>query len=74
MNSMRYIIPWLALLTFVATPCWAIAESQKSQPRIAIDAPSFDFNDVKEGTVVEHAFRVVNNGDGVLRIKQIKTS
>jgi hypothetical protein len=62
------------LLTSIIRPYWASAESQKAQPRLTIEAPTFDFNEVKEGSAVEHAFRVVNNGDGVLRIKQIKTS
>jgi hypothetical protein len=74
MSFTRYIFLWLVLLTFVAVPSGAGAASKKSAPRIAIDAPSFDFNDVKEGTAVDHAFRVVNTGDGVLKIRRIKTS
>jgi hypothetical protein len=71
---MRYIFYYFVLLTCIVIPCWAGAESQKADPRINIDEPSFDFNEVKEGTAVEHTFRVVNSGEGVLRIKQIKTS
>jgi len=71
---MRYLFFYFMLLTCLVIPFRVGAASQKAGPRIAIDAPSFEFDDVKEGTVVEHAFRVVNNGDGVLRIKQIKTS
>jgi hypothetical protein len=74
MNSTRSIFPWLVLLTLIAAASYAGAESQKAQPRLTIEAPSFDFNEVKEGAAVEHTFRVVNNGEGLLRIKQIKTS
>jgi len=73
-KSMRHILQRLVLIACIVIPCWAGAETQKAKAKITIDALSFDFNDVMEGTAVDHTFRVVNTGDGVLRIKQIKTS
>ena len=32
---------------------------------------SYDFNDVEEGKVVEHAFKVLNKGDEPLEIRKV---
>ena len=32
---------------------------------------SFDFKDVEEGKVVEHAFKVLNKGNQVLEIRNV---
>jgi hypothetical protein len=62
------------VIPFFAIYCLAGAEAQKGEPRIVFEASSFDFNEVKEGTAVEYAFRFENNGNRELIIKQIKTS
>ena len=41
-------------------------------PRIEIPEPSFDWGKVLHGDVVEHSFRILNTGDEVLRISQVK--
>lgn len=49
-----------------------MAEEPKVSPVIVIPEKVFDFKDVKEGTVLEHTFKVYNKGDGVLTIKSVK--
>jgi hypothetical protein len=73
-TSLRYTLHGLVLAACFVIPCLAGAASPKAEPRIAIDAPVFDFKEVREGTAVEHAFRVVNTGAAELKIRRIKTS
>jgi hypothetical protein len=74
MRSTRAILWWLLLIVSINISNLASAETQKLQPRITIESPSFHFSEVKEGTPVEHVFRIANSGDGELKIKKIKTS
>ncbi len=48
------------------------AEEGKDGPVMVIPESIFDFKEVKEGTLLEHSFRVYNKGNGVLTIKRIK--
>ena len=41
-------------------------------PRMVLDEYFFDFKDVKEGEAIEHTFRVRNQGDRTLQIKDVK--
>jgi hypothetical protein len=43
-------------------------------PRLALDAPVFDFGSVERGRHVEHVFAVPNKGNAVLRIDQVKST
>ncbi len=40
-------------------------------PAIVVDKPAFDFGMVDEGAVVEHAFKVLNQGDQALQILSV---
>jgi len=55
--------------------CFALFSSSPAQtpsgPSIVLPERSFDFKDVEEGKVVEHAFRVLNKGDQPLEIKKV---
>jgi hypothetical protein len=44
----------------------------ESGPRIKISEPDFDWGQVLQGEVVEHVYRVINEGDQPLRITQVK--
>ena len=48
------------------------AAAADSGPIAVIEEPTFDFKEVKEGTTVHHAFQVMNKGDEVLEIKDVK--
>jgi hypothetical protein len=45
----------------------------QNQPRISIDAISFDAGEVWEGDTVSHTFTVKNTGTAELEIKKVKT-
>jgi len=42
-----------------------------SGPSMVLPERSFDFKDVEEGKVVEHAFKVLNKGNQPLEIKNV---
>jgi hypothetical protein len=50
----------------------ANAEIQSGKPILSIDEPTFKAGEVKEGTVIEHAFKVLNKGDQPLEIIKVK--
>jgi hypothetical protein len=41
-------------------------------PRIVIREPERDFKDIREGETLEHTFRVFNEGDQILEIREVK--
>lgn len=43
-------------------------------PKIAAAESSFDYGKVKQGDVVEHVFRIRNEGDGELKIEKARGS
>lgn len=47
-------------------------EAKKNAPVMVIPETTFDFQEVKEGAVLEHTFKVHNKGGSVLTIKSVK--
>jgi hypothetical protein len=43
-----------------------------SGPRMVIEQKEFDFKEVQEGKIVEHAFKVLNQGDQLLQIRAVR--
>ena len=41
-------------------------------PEMVLEELQFDFGEVKEGEVISHAFRVLNQGDQSLEIRKVK--
>ena len=66
---LRILLPVIILIAFSAHP--ALAEESKG-PRMVFPERSFDFGDVREGTMISHPFRVINKGDRPLEIKRVK--
>jgi hypothetical protein len=66
---------WKAmLLPFFLFAFWGnpvLAEEVKG-PKIVLKELLFDFGYVKEGKTIEHTFKVFNQGDQTLEIKQVK--
>ena len=66
---------WCFILTaFLATIAYghhALA-IESIGPRMVLDEYFFDFKDVKEGEAIEHTFRVRNQGEQTLQIKDVK--
>ncbi len=49
----------------------ALAQDNKG-PRMTVEGREFDFKEVKEGTVLEHTFKIFNNGNEPLKIISVK--
>ena len=62
------------LLLFLFITLWGnIALAQKnSGPVMVLKEQTFDFGEVEEGEVIEHAFQVLNQGDRTLNITKVK--
>lgn len=48
---------------------WA---QQAVGPRMVIEKPLFDAQQVKEGEIIRHSFTVLNKGDKPLQIKRVQ--
>jgi len=48
------------------------AQDAGQGPQLFISEPAFDFKEIKEEDVAEHAFTVLNKGDQPLEIKDVK--
>ncbi len=59
----------LFLLALLAN--WVFAQEAKG-PRIVIREAEHNFKDIKEGETLEHTFRVFNEGDQILEIREVK--
>jgi hypothetical protein len=52
---------------------FTLADSEKeAMPVIEVEMPTYDFDQVFEGEVVKHDFRVFNRGSAPLKIKNVK--
>ena len=69
----RYLIFTLVLLGCAFSPSREAA-ANPGAPRIVFAEPVYDFGTVEQGNPVTHLFRFTNQGQGDLRIEQIKTS
>ena len=61
----------LALMTILSNNTFCLAVDGPV-PKMTIDPMVYDAMVVKEGTVIEHAFPVRNNGDSPLTIEKVK--
>ncbi|MCF8131116.1 MAG: DUF1573 domain-containing protein [Deltaproteobacteria bacterium] len=71
MKKLFLIIVGLFSIALWGDPCLAQDQAGKG-PRIAVEGREFDFEDVKEGTVLEHTFMILNKGDEPLKIISVK--
>lgn len=49
-----------------------VFSGETTGPKVVIENPDFDFKSVDEGTVVEHSFKVLNQGDQTLKIFSVR--
>lgn len=57
--------------------CWwavCLSLAGAAAPRIAVDAPHFNFGEQPNHLTIEHTFEVRNDGDGLLKIERIRSS
>jgi hypothetical protein len=53
-------------------PWGAIGADQQTGPKMVMKEMAYDFKEVKEGDVIEHVFQVLNQGDQVLEIREVR--
>ena len=51
---------------------WTVLAQETTGPLMVMEEKSFDFKEVKEGEVLEHAFKVENKGDQTLEIIKVQ--
>jgi hypothetical protein len=66
--GLAILIPIFHLVFFIYS---GMAQEVKG-PKMVIRDPVFDFKEVKEGEVLDHTFKVFNQGDQDLVIKKVK--
>ena len=49
-----------------------VLAQDKKGPRVSVEGREFDFKEVKEGTVLEHTFKILNIGDEPLKIISVR--
>ncbi len=59
-------------LFFVALWGNTVLGQDNKGPRISVEGREFDFKEVKEGTVLEHTFKILNIGDEPLKIISVR--
>ena len=65
---------WLIGIICIAllSICGYSAPAQETKgPKMVLKEREFDFKDVKEGKIVRHTFKVLNQGDETLEIKKV---
>ncbi|MBE9572754.1 MAG: DUF1573 domain-containing protein [Proteobacteria bacterium] len=71
---MRKICFVISLLVLCSIFCALPVEAQEIKgPLLVMEERSFDFKEVREGEILEHAFRIRNIGDRILEIKKVQT-
>ncbi len=70
MKKLLYGTSFLIFLIILNLPSgWA---KQATGPRMVLEEKEFNAKQVKEGKIIEHAFKVLNTGDAPLEIKNVK--
>ena len=60
------------LLMMLSAGIAQAAEEKEAVPVIEIENPTYDFQQIPQGEVVKHAFRVFNRGGAPLEIKSVR--
>jgi hypothetical protein len=67
-NTMMALTTFCLSLIFLNT---AISQ-QESTPKMVLKEEVYNFNDVDEGVVIQHTFKVFNEGDKILEVQKIE--
>lgn len=65
-----FIVIIALFLTALVPP--ATSAQTAPGPKMLIEEKEFDFKEVQEGKIVEHAFRVLNEGTQLLQIRTVR--
>jgi hypothetical protein len=73
-SSLRSYLPVFCLIgaILLLLPWGVIGAEQPAGPRMVIKEMEYDLKEVKEGDVIEHVFQVLNQGDQVLEIREVR--
>ena len=65
---------WLSMLLFLISAFWgySVLAQNVRAPKMVLKEQVFDFKEVMEGDIVQHTFKVFNEGDQTLEIKNVK--
>jgi hypothetical protein len=70
MKKLTFVIALFMILPFFARPIYSKAPPAAG-PRMVLKERSFDHKNVEEGAVIEHTYKVGNEGDHPLLIKKV---
>ena len=68
----RYLQMALLVLLVSTSLGYTVLAQENRGPRIVVKEQVFDFKEIKEGSVVQHTFKVLNEGDQTLEIKSVR--
>lgn len=71
MKRTGFLLALVACSLLALVPFSGSLAQKPSGPRIHFQEKNFDFKEVEEGSVLEHAFKVLNRGDQPLVIEQV---
>ncbi|MBW2338917.1 MAG: DUF1573 domain-containing protein [Deltaproteobacteria bacterium] len=60
------------LIFLISLNLSTVCAQQTIGPRMVIEKPLFDAQQVKEGEIIRHSFTVLNKGDQPLQIKRVQ--
>jgi hypothetical protein len=67
----KWSLSGLLLLLLVFASTFPVVAQEKKGPEVSLTEREFDFGEVKQGEVVRHIFKVINQGDETLTIEKV---
>lgn len=68
----KLFLIFLGILSVALWGSTAPGQEDGKGPGMTIKKSEFDFKEVKEGTVLEHTFKILNKGNETLKIISVK--
>jgi hypothetical protein len=67
----KWSISGVLLLLLVFASTFPVVAQEKKGPDASLTEREFDFGEVKQGEVIRHTFKVINQGDETLTIEKV---
>jgi hypothetical protein len=67
----KWSLSGLLLLLLVFASTFPVVAQEKKGPNVSLPERKFDFGEVKQGEVIRHTFKVINQGDETLIIEKV---
>jgi hypothetical protein len=67
----KLLLIFMGTLSVILFVGMALGQENKG-PKMTVEEREFDFKEVKEGTVLEHTFKIFNKGNEPLKIISVK--